>query len=152
MAKPLLELSSNLSWNLLTRRQLVAAPGSEPNTYIPIPRQNFLCESNLMLIAFKNPRARVNWWLGAWVSVNLLISPDTYTDFASVAEIQRQSCPLKKFTLMHWKAYDPKPYAILVEIPWWHEEIQFEAYWYDGSESDTYEQLLLDINQKLDEF
>ncbi|MCU0534234.1 MAG: hypothetical protein MUD14_10105 [Hydrococcus sp. Prado102] len=150
MDEPILELTSSLVWNVAYKDNLQVRPGTEPTTYIPIPNKNFLCPSNLLLIGCSSTAARSNWWLGCRVSVNLSLGAiDATSDFTGVAEIYRANVGLRQMKLLHWRAYEPKPYIVTLSIPWWLEHLSVEAYWYDGPHSDNYEQLLNEINGKL---
>ena len=150
MLEPILELNAPNVWNLAFKQELNATPGSEPNSYNPIRRQNFLCPSNLLLIGCSSTKARSNWWLGCRVSVNLSLGEfDSASEFTGVAEIYRANVGLRQMKLLHWQAYEPKPYIVTLSVPWWLEQLSVEAYWYDGAQSDNYLEILQEINSKL---
>ncbi|MGL5805390.1 MAG: hypothetical protein ACRC11_08095 [Xenococcaceae cyanobacterium] len=147
MEKPILDLSNPLSWNIAFQQTLKATPTGNAGEFYPIRRQNFLCPSNILLIGSSSTKAKSSWWLGCRVSVNLSIGPpDSSSKYTGIIEVARANVGLNQLKLFHWQEYEPKPYVILLFIPWWLEEVEIEAYWYDGPESSSYEELLKGID------
>lgn len=151
MIDPILELTNSLNWNVAYKQKLQAQGTGVEGEFYPIRRQNFLCPSNLLLIGCSSTKAKDKWYLGCRVSVNLSLGEiDSGSDFTGVTEIYRANAPLRRLKLMHWRAYTPKPYLVILDIPWWLEQVSIEAYWYDGTESDNHLQLLETMDDKLD--
>lgn len=149
MLKPILELTGSTSWNIAYKRDLFAdADENQPKGFRPIPRQNFLCQSNLMLIGVSSNAAKSTWYTGAYIEVNLLLgSVDSESAYPGVTQILNARIGLRRLTLLHWYEYEPKPYAILLNVPRWISQLSVEAYWYDGPQSDNYLQQLEGIKQ-----
>jgi hypothetical protein len=153
MEKPALELTNSLNWNSAYRQTLQAKSTGVEGEFYPIPKQNFVCPSNLLLIGCSSTKAKDKWWLGARLSVSLSLSGfDSTFDFTGVAEIYRTNIGLKRLKLLQWRAYKPQPYIVTLDIPWWLQNLTVEAWWYDGEVSDNYEQLLQEINRKINAF
>jgi hypothetical protein len=143
MFEPILELTSPLVWNVAFRQDLQSVNEE------PIPRKSFLCPSNLLLIGCSSILAKPNWWLGCRLSINLMLgSVDSTSTFTGVTEIYRANIGLRQLKLLHWRAYQPRPYNVLLYIPVWLKQLSVEAYWYDGTESSSYEELLKGIDNR----
>lgn len=149
MDSPILELSNPLVWNIAFKEKLIAIPTGVEGEFYPIRRQNFLSPSNMLLVGCSSAKAKSNWWLGCRISVNLSIgSPDSSSTYTGIIEVKRENVGLKQLKLIRWQEYEPKPYFILLYVPWWLEELEVEAYWYDGNQSSSYNELLKGIDQR----
>lgn len=150
METPIVDLNGSLNWNIAYKQELLAEQTEIEGEFHPIPRQNFLCPSNLLLVGCFSTKAKPTWWLGCRVSVNLSLNkPDSSSTFSGTAEIYRANVGLGQLKLLHWRAYQPKPYLIILSIPWWLEHLSVEAYWYDGDISSNYQELLGEILSRL---
>ncbi len=100
------------------RQQYEAATIPGTSIRIPIPSIPKIVDSNILLLAISSPpEAKESWWLGGWLSVNLLVSPSSTTLFAHLLEVYGAKVRRDRLTLVKFPNYDPTPYSVTVQIP-----------------------------------
>lgn len=149
MEKPLLQLTDPLVWNLALKGEYQA--NRVGGTTQPIPRQSFSSPTNLLWVGCASDRALPHWWLGCRISMSVpLGTVDSQSLFGGTTEVYRCNVGLFRPQLLHWKAYEPRPYVGTVSFPRWIVQAYVEVYWYDGEDLASYAQKLDEINAKLD--
>jgi hypothetical protein len=147
--RPLLELNSNLTWNLAHRVDITAQYTSDQKAFYPIPRQTFTVPSNRILVGTVSDKARSSWWLGCRVSVNIDLGVfDSTSRFGMLGEVWRENVGLRQLRHIEWDDYGVSQYTIILYIPFWLEHFYAEAWWYDGTASSSYEELLKGIDAR----
>ncbi len=150
MLEPVLDLYGGTSWNYVFRRTLEARDGPVPNTFLPIPSEIVVCNSNLVLIGCK-PILSVppTWRVGCWASLNLNLLPDTQTEFPPFVQVARQAIAFNIFSLLTCPKYPPQTFFLKLDIPHWLESVYIEALAYDGPYTTRESQQIAEILQKL---
>lgn len=149
--KPIGEISSPLSWNLLFRQlyqgQRVGTDGSR---YLPIPPDIRPTNANVLLIGAENINAPPSWDLGCWLTSNLTITPDSTSLFDGLSEIGRYAVPLNKYRMIWIPGFTQKPYQLELRFPRWHSQLLVECWWLDEELTTDIQATLIQINAKLD--
>lgn len=149
MDRPLLELNSNLNWNLAFRCDITARQTQDGKAFFPISRQQFTVPSNRILVGTVSDKSRSSWWLGCRVSVNVDLGVfDTTSRFGRLGEIWRENVGLRQLRHVEWDDYGIPEYTIIIQVPFWLEHFYCEAWWYDGIASSSYEEMLKSIDAK----
>lgn len=149
MEKPLVQLTDPLVWNLALKGEYQA--GRVGGTRISIPPKQFSSPTNLLWVGIASPNAMPTWYLAGWVAVGVPLGRiDSTSNFGGSAEVFQTSIGLSRPKLLHWKAYEPRPYVGMVSFPKWLSNVYVEIYWYDGPDLASYGQKLDEINAKLE--
>jgi hypothetical protein len=150
MFEPILDLYGPTSWNYVFRRTLEAVDGNIPNSFLPIPSEIVVCNSNLVLIGCKSPRPiPPTWRIGCWASLNLNLLPDTQTEFPPFVEVVRKAISFEIFSMLICPKYPPNTFFLKIDIPYWLESVYIEALAYDGVNTTRESQQIEEILQKL---
>lgn len=144
MVKPILSLNNAANWNLVYEQNLEAQIISG-NIFYPISKQNFTCNTNIILINCTSFEAKPTWSMGATISINLELT----VPLTGLIEIFSKKIKVNNLNFITWIPYEPKPYTVYVEIPYYFKQVYFKVYEYIGIISDYYEQLLTEINAKI---
>lgn len=141
MSRTIPDLNESLEWNLLGRRELKGTLVTDTvttgtriysRTRWVIPAQSFFVEdSSIVAVGVRNPKASPRWFLGAWATMLLPVSPSSTTQFVSAMDADRRSCRLGILNLLVFPKLTPS-WILEVKFPDWHEEILLEAWRYDG--------------------
>ena len=147
--RPLLELNTNLAWNLAFRCDITARQTADKKAFFPIARQSFTVPSNRILVGTVSDTSRSSWWLGCRVSVNVDLGVfDSTTRFGMLGEVWRENVGLRQLRHIEWHDYGLPSYTIIIQVPFWLEHFYCEAWWYDGKSSSSYEELLKGISDR----
>jgi len=147
--RPLLELNTNLAWNLAFRCDITAQSTADGKAFFPIARQSFTVPSNRILVGTVSDKAQASWWLGCRVSVNVDLGVfDSTSRFGKLGEVWRENVGLRQLRHIEWDDYGLPSYTIIVQVPFWLEHFYCEAYWYDGAATSSYEELLKGIDAR----
>ncbi|MBW4551054.1 MAG: hypothetical protein KME35_08085 [Aphanocapsa sp. GSE-SYN-MK-11-07L] len=102
--------------------------------YVPIPPLVKLTPHRVLMIGCRNPLAKPSWFLGCWLSVELLCSPSSTSQLAGLAELQHHAIPLQRYKLIVIPEIETEsPYRLRFRIPYWHQEIRIEAFYLDNT-------------------
>lgn len=149
MDRPILELNTNLNWNLAFRCDITAQSTQDGKAFFPISRQSFSVPTNRLLVGTVSDKSRASWWLGCRVSVNVNLGVfDSTSRFGQLGEIWRENVGLRSLRHIDWDDYGLPEYTIIIQVPFWLEHFYCEAWWYDGTASSSYEELLKGIDAR----
>lgn len=105
--------------------------------------------SNILMIGTASNSAKPYWFLGAFVSRFLYISPSTSGQFiAGVQAEETRKVGLSRLTLLEFKPYSLDSYLLAIEPPYWLEDIYVEVWEYVGQIIDDAD--ILEIKQRLE--
>lgn len=127
---PIGDVNSNLNWSRLFSVGLQSTVTSE-GRYKPIDPVIRPSDHNILLVGCSNSVAPSSWYLGCWLSVELQVAPGYMSEFEQLGEIQRHVIPLRRYKLIWIPEFASKPYVLRFSIPYWHERIDIEAWWFD---------------------
>lgn len=127
-------VSDPLNWDLVKRQTYHATPNASlPKGFIPIPTITVGVDSYTLLIGAASSKAMIHWWLAARVSLRLLFSPSSTSEFlAAVAVSATKRIGLNRLTLVQFPNFELIPYILEIRIPPWHEEMMLEIWKYSG--------------------
>ena len=147
MSYPVLQLGNASNWQLLYANTYTSQ-SLGPRGYKPIPRilLPVQAEHRILVAGCRNPLAKDTWYLGGWLRP--IISTGA-TDFGN-AELDRIPVPLNNPRLILLPQV-ASSYLLQLEIPFWHEQINFILYQYIGTESDSTEVLVTSLKSQLDQ-
>lgn len=144
------DFGNSLNWDLVRRQDYAAKPSiANPDELLPIPPISFVLSAPYLLIGINSVTAKPHWFLGCRASLRLLISPSSLSEFAGGVEVLRKNCGLKNLTLIEASEVKPKPYLLMLFVPWWHEKIEIEVWEYSGVDTDKVLDQLGRIESKL---
>jgi len=146
-----LELANGMEWNLVRRGDFIASPGPDPNSWFPINPIAFTTSERILMIGVENQDAKPKWWLGAYFSANLLISPSSVTKFLPVVEFHSERLPVNKLKLIIVPdmGAGTTPYMGILKIPRWYDKMWVEIWYYSGKLSTEVEEKLTQMQAKL---
>ena len=137
------DVLGGLSWNRLIRETYVAQPVPNPlsakrEVLIPpvaIPGKGFI-----YLVGCDSESASPNWRLGCSVRLSSDGSPDSgglFTDpnGLPIRIDDRQTCTLGSYTLLTWPNMNIERPWLVIEFPFWLDDVELEIFWYDGDVS-----------------
>ncbi|NER26442.1 MAG: hypothetical protein F6J89_02145 [Symploca sp. SIO1C4] len=151
MSRPIFELDNSLNWNLARRGSFQArVDPRKKGKFKPIPPISIPINSYLVVVGTKSKKAKPNWWLGVYVSVRLLVSVSSTTNFILGMEVYRHRCGLNTLTLLELPRLHPLPFLLILTPPHWHQQLDLEVWSYDGVDSDTTTESLVRIEEKID--
>jgi hypothetical protein len=122
------DLLDGSEWNLVSRQTLM---GHHVNGAFLIQPQSFLIDSYVCQVGLKNRHAPTSWYLGAWATMLLPMSPSSTTVFTSAVAADNQRLRLGVLNLLIFPRLI-KPWVLELKFPYWHEEIYLEVWRYDG--------------------
>lgn len=142
-------VNDRLNWDSLLKQTYEAQPiPDKPNAYRPIPTISLFVESSCayLMVGVKSnhPETKPWWFLGAWLSARLPISPSTLSEFVSSVETYRTMIRLGTLTLVRLPQFlnlpgmDLVPYVVTLQIPYWIKGAYVEVWVYSG-ENATFE-------------
>lgn len=140
------DIANPEQWQLLTRRSLVGIPNGRRYYY---PPQKVDIPTYVCMVGVKNPEALDTWFVGAWASVLLPITPASGTGYPAAVDVARRNISLGQFNLVT----APKlvaPWQLQLTFPPWHQLINFEVWAYQGEDLDEF-MILERIEAKLNE-
>jgi hypothetical protein len=139
MGEPLLDLSSNDSWQLVYNETKTASYLNSTD-YRPIPSFElpFILHSPYLLIEAANIEAKPWWFLGCRILqiVQVGVAPST-----ALADFRR--IPVNRPTLCKFPRL-ADDYLLKVEIPPWYDRMKIAIHEYAGDIGDTTEELIIE--------
>ncbi|MGL4620701.1 hypothetical protein [Chroococcidiopsis sp.] len=152
---PFLELTPSTNWQRVgASRYLAEIISNTPQEieYKPIPPIYFTVESNFLLIGVQSDSAKPYWYLGANVSQYLYIAPDLGdANFpGGVQSSDQKKLGLNRLTLVNFQDYNISPYILLFEVPYWLRDLYIEVWQHIGGSSDSVQDALIDVKQRLE--
>jgi len=130
------DFGNRLNWDLLSRttRQQQPMP-SRPNNYLRIPDLSLPCLSPILMIGIRSETADPFWVTGGWVSMHLLTTPSSTTQFTAAVEDPASSvrCKLGRLNLIRFPDLGLYPYLLIFSTPYWFEDVFLEIWTYSGS-------------------
>lgn len=132
-----MDFSNDLNWDLVLRQSYFTQLNpAYPKGFIPIPAITLSLDSHTLVIGAKSSKARVSWYLAAYVIPKLLFSPSSTSNFVGAVQTQeRQRIKLDTLNLIKFTDFGLSPYLLEISIAPWHQEIDLEVWKYLGNES-----------------
>lgn len=143
-------INDRLNWDKIIRTTK-RAKKLPKDKYQPIPPVTSVVDSPAVIIGMSSKTAKPNWWLAGNVSMVLLTSPSSTSQFQVGIEAYRQKIPLGLPTLVRLPDWQLQPYLLRVEIAKWHTEMFIEVWKYSGDELDGDVARHIRIEEKIDD-
>jgi len=123
------------------QREAVSIGGNE---YHPIPPYfvSILLHSPLLVVGTNSEDVRARWRLGGWLQ-QYLDAPDA--DFIEIPT-KKVFIPLNQFVLVRYPQW-VSAYKVRFEVPWWIRKIRLTIYEYQGTVTDSTEELVRAVTE-----
>ncbi|MFB2974880.1 hypothetical protein [Microseira sp. BLCC-F43] len=118
-----------MNCDLLLRESITAQPMS-PAGYRPIYPVSGPFSSNFLIIECKSSDVLPHWWLGCQASINLLLTPSSYTSTPALTEFLGINCGRGRKTLIEIPPVGQQAYMVILEVPWWFSQISLAVWYY----------------------
>lgn len=127
----MLQLDDPNLWSLALSENWTAAPGPKPEEWVPIPETSVSLSSTTLLIGTGSVSAPAWAWLGCRISARF--NADTgASNFLSPVEVARRRVPLRRRSLIQLPDVQPRPYTLVVSVPFWLRDLSIEIWEYVG--------------------
>ena len=137
------EILGSLSWNRLIRESYTAQPVSNPlaaKREVQIPPVALTGNGFIYLVGCDSQSALPTWRLGCSVRLSSNGNPDSGGLFTNpngfpIRIDDRRPCTLGSYTLLTWPNMEIEQPWLILEFPFWLDDIEIEIFWYDGGVS-----------------
>lgn len=127
----MLDLTNQLNWNIVTRRNLQAqVTDATKGTYIPLNDLSCYVESTTLMVGLQSKSSKPRWYRGAYASMRLPILPGSNTEFVAAVEAATKVCRLNALTLIQFPDVGISNYLLILSFPYWFEDMYVEVWQY----------------------
>lgn len=146
----MLDLHGNLNWDILLRethqaKPVPVPPGVNYKEYRPIRPIARPVTSYIHMIGITCDHAKPWWWLGGSVSMRLLTTPSSLTEFTAAVEAHTQKLRLNTLNLVRFPDLNVPGYLLYIEIPYYFKQCYIEVWSYSGPTDDA--EVVINIGQ-----
>lgn len=153
------QLNIASSWSLiLNNTYQVVVTNPEKNWYKPLNPIVVSAQNRIILAGVTSTKAKPHWYLGAWVTAQINISPSTQAGFYGFVQSKEvQKVPLHKLALLEFETYQLPTYSLVFTFPYWLEDATLEVWQYTGTEPDVgnlptaVQQKIVELQQQLND-
>lgn len=148
MSHPILSLNNAQNWQLFHRqiyRSQEAVSQGRVRGHIPIPPQTLplLSDRNILAAGCHSDKAKSTWFSGGWL-VPVVACGGEFLE----ADFGFYRLPLNSVRLIQIPAI-AQSYKLRFQIPAWFEEISLSVYQYIGTEADSTEELIHELQTQI---
>ena len=131
-------ISDRLNWDLVGRANYItAASATNPDTHVPIPTQQMICDRPIILVGCNSVSALPHWRLGCWISQRLIFTVSNTSEYLPLIKTRSSfPCELNTLSLISFPDYQISPYLLLIDIPRWLKDLSVEVWKYSGEPFD----------------
>lgn len=112
---------------------------NQPLSYTPIENMFVALDKHVLLIGISSEINVKPWWfLGGRASQYLYLSPSSTPNLSlGVQACEQKRLKINSMTLVQFQNFGIAPYVLLIEIPYWLEQVHVEVWKYLGFEDNA---------------
>lgn len=143
MSEPVLELTRKGSWNQIYNEAREAVQATPEGGFYPIPAFEvpFLFERNVLAVRCFSRTAKAHWKLAGYLVQRIRIGTGGTASPLPSVDSHRVYMRLNRTALVVFKRLSPT-YELVLENATWLKDLQVTIWEYQGSQSDTTEDLI----------